>query len=112
QQVVFTEASQGLVVGEGDKLFAYVHIDPANPPKEIMLQWHTSNWLHRAYWGQNLIEFGRDGSTERLNLGPLPEAGKWVRLEVPAGKVGLKANTAITGWAFTQYGGTVYWDRA
>ena len=29
-------------VGEGDALFAYVYLDPTDPPKEIMLQWHTA----------------------------------------------------------------------
>ena len=50
-QDVFTEASQPLMVGKDDKLFAYVYLDPANPPKAIMLQFHTSDWLHRANWG-------------------------------------------------------------
>ena len=43
--------------------------------------WHTGTWLHRAYWGENLIPFGRDNSTERRKFGALPPAGKWVRLE-------------------------------
>jgi hypothetical protein len=45
-------------------------------------------------------------------MGPLPTAGKWVRLEVDAAKVGMKPGMAINGWAFTQFGGTAYWDRA
>ena len=36
-----TTPGRKLKVGEGDKLFAYVYLDPLNPPKEIMLQWHT-----------------------------------------------------------------------
>jgi hypothetical protein len=108
----FTGAKPGLQVGAGDKFFAHVYLDPKNPPKSIMLQWHTSTWLHRAYWGENLIPFGRDNSTERRKQGALPAAGKWVRLEVPAAVVGLKPGTIVTGWSFTQFGGTVYWDRA
>jgi hypothetical protein len=111
-QHYFKGANPGLKVGAGDKLFAHVYLDPTDPPKAIMLQWHTSNWLHRAYWGENLIGFGQDNSTERRKLGPLPEAGKWVRLEVSADVVGLKPGATITGWAFTQHGGTVYWDKA
>jgi hypothetical protein len=45
-------------------------------------------------------------------MGPLPPAGEWVRLEVPVKELKLKAGAEITGWAFTQVGGTVYWDRA
>ena len=36
---------------------------------------------------------------------------KWVRLEVPATTVGLKAGDQITGFSLTQFGGTVYWDK-
>jgi hypothetical protein len=35
-----------------------------------------------------------------------------VRLEVDAAKVGIKPGTVLTGFAFTQFGGTVYWDKA
>lgn len=112
QQHYFDGANPGLKVGDGDVLFAHVYIDAAKPPKEIMLQWHTSNWLHRAYWGDNVIPWGADNSTERRKMGPLPEAGKWVRLEVPVAQVGLKPGDVINGWAFTQHDGTVYWDKA
>ena len=81
-QHYFENAPVGLKVGAGDTLFAYVYLDPARPPREIMLQWFTGGWDHRAYWGDNVIPFGRDASTERVHMGPLPEAGKWVRLEV------------------------------
>jgi hypothetical protein len=112
QQCVVSEAKSPLRVGAGDTLFAYVYLDPKNPPKEIMLQWHSSAWLHRAYWGENAIAWGRDNSTERHKVGPLPKAGQWVRLAVPAAKVGIKPGTVVTGWAFTQQGGVAYWDRA
>jgi mono/diheme cytochrome c family protein len=111
-QHFFEGANPGLRVGTDDVLFAYVYLDPAHPPKEIMLQWHSGEWRHRAYWGENLIDWGRDKSTERRHLGPLPKKGEWVRLEVEAAKVGLKPGTIINGWAFTQFDGTVYWDRA
>src|SRR5207237_918367 len=35
-----------------------------------------------------------------------------VRLEVPAASLRLRAGTEITGWAFTQFSGTVYWVKA
>jgi hypothetical protein len=112
QNIVMAGSNPGLRVGAGDKLFAYVYLDPASPPKEIMLQWWTDNWRHRAYWGENIIPFGRDNTPERLRMGALPAKGKWVRLEVDAARVGIKPGMVITGWAFTLYGGTAYWDRA
>jgi hypothetical protein len=93
-------------------LFAHVYLDPKDPPKEIMLQWHTSGWLHRAYWGENAIPWGRDNSSERHRIGDLPKTGEWVRLEVPVSAVGIAPGSAIVGWAFTQQGGTAYWDTA
>jgi mono/diheme cytochrome c family protein len=112
KQVVLTDVSPGLRVGAGDKLFAYVFIDPKHPPKEIMLQWHTSGWLHRAYWGENRIDWGKDRTTERRPQGQLPEAGKWVRLEIAAALVGIKPGSVVTGLAFTQFDGTAFWDKA
>lgn len=44
-------------------------------------------------------------------MGPLPEVGKWVRLEFPVEKVGLNPGDGLTGFALTQFGGTVYWDK-
>ncbi|MBC7338101.1 MAG: hypothetical protein H5U01_17760, partial [Clostridia bacterium] len=111
-QHYFTKAAQPLVVADGDKLFVHVYLDPKNPPREIMLQWNDGTWEHRAFWGEDLIEWGQSGSPSRKRIGDLPTAGQWVRLEVPAKDVGLDAGKQINGWAFTQFGGTVYWDAA
>ncbi len=111
-QFVFTQAAEPLKVGEGDVFFAYVFIDPLDPPREVMLQWYTTGWLHRAYWGENAIAWGKDGTGERRRAGERPASGKWVRLEVAAADLGIKPGTTISGWAFTQQGGTVLWDRA
>ncbi|MCI0681665.1 MAG: PSD1 and planctomycete cytochrome C domain-containing protein [Gemmataceae bacterium] len=111
-QVVLQEASPGLRVGKGDKLFAHVYIDSISPPTEIMLQWHTDTWRHRAYWGENVIPWGADNTPERRRLGDLPAKGEWVRLEVDAAHVGIKPGMVINGWAFTLHGGTAYWDQS
>ncbi|MCI0462044.1 MAG: PSD1 and planctomycete cytochrome C domain-containing protein [Gemmataceae bacterium] len=112
QQVVFVEAKPGLRVGTGDTLYAHVYLDPKDPPKEIMVQWNSGDWKHRIYLGENLIQFGRDNSPERLKLGPLPPAGQWVKLEIPAARVGLKPGMVINGLAFTQHGGTAWWAHS
>ena len=109
-QHFFEDAKPGLQVAEGDTLFAWVRIDPLNPPKEIMLQFHSGNWDHRAFWGEDRIAWGRTKTPSRLRRGDLPQAGEWVRLEVPAADVNLKPGSVIRGWAFTQFGGTVQWD--
>ncbi len=103
----------------GDVLVAWVNLDPDNPPDEIMLQWMVTEnvglgahiWEHRAYWGANNIAWGTDGSTNRFYVGPLPSAGAWVRLEVPAAAVGLEGKI-IQGMAFSLHGGRAAWDQA
>jgi hypothetical protein len=111
-QHFFTGAKPGLKVGAGDKLFAYVYLDAANPPQAVMLQFNDGTWEHRAVWGEDVIDWGKSGTASRLLMGSLPEPGQWVRLEVPIEKVGLKKGSVITGVAFTQFGGTCYWDQA
>ncbi|MEZ5305358.1 MAG: DUF1549 domain-containing protein [Verrucomicrobiales bacterium] len=111
-QHFFDNAKDPLKAYEGDKLFTYVFLDPKNPPKEIMLQWNSGQWEHRAYWGENKIDWGENGKPSRLHIGALPKAGEWVRLEVDAKSVGLNPGTPIKGWAFTQFDGTVFWDKA
>ena len=112
-QHLVQNAKSPLRVDDNTRLFTYVFLDPKNPPKQIMLQWNDGkSWDHRVYWGEEKIGWGKEGTASRRNLGPLPKAGEWVRLEVSAQSVGLGAGTQITGWAFTQFDGTVYWDKA
>ncbi|MFO1483704.1 MAG: PSD1 and planctomycete cytochrome C domain-containing protein [Verrucomicrobiaceae bacterium] len=94
------------------KISVQCYIDPQNPPKAVMLQFHTAGWNHRAVWGQEgAIPFGQVRTPEKVTMGALPEAGKWVKLEVAAERLGLKPGIKVNGYAFTQFGGTVYWDR-
>ncbi|MDC0261855.1 PSD1 and planctomycete cytochrome C domain-containing protein [Planctomycetaceae bacterium] len=112
-QHFFTDAKPLLSIGGDDTLFAYVYLDPENPPQEIMLQFNDGSWNHRAVWGdKNAIDWGELGTASRQYMGELPALGKWTRLDVPVAKVGLKAGSKLNGWAFTQFGGTVYWDKA
>jgi hypothetical protein len=111
-QHYFYNATQTLSVNSGDKLIAYVLIDPCAPPREIMLQWYENgSWEHRAYWGETLIGFGVNGTASRYPMGALPVSGEWVRLEVPASLVGMEGKVA-SGMAFTLYNGNAWFDRA
>ncbi|MDA1142549.1 MAG: PSD1 and planctomycete cytochrome C domain-containing protein [Planctomycetota bacterium] len=100
-----------LVVPPGATFFVHVYIDPATPAKEIMIQFHTTGWNHRAKWGADLILWGKEGTGERYDAGPLPKAGEWVRLEVAADKMNLAAGIKVLGYAFTVQDGTVYFDK-
>jgi RHS repeat-associated protein len=110
-QHYFSGATQTLQVNAGDRLYAYVYLDPANMPQEVMLQWSevSAGWSYKAYWGANLLTWPVEGT--KINVGPLPAAGGWVRLEVPASSLGLEGKT-LNGMAFTLYGGRASWDKA
>ena len=94
------------------KLSAYCYVDPADPPKSVMIQFHVGGWNHRAVWGdEGAIPFGKVRTPERIVVGALPKPGEWVKLEVTAERLGLKPGMKVTGYAFTQFGGTVSWDH-
>ena len=110
-QHYFYNTTSPLSVGTGYTLFAYVYLDPVNPPSQVMLQWNDGQWEHRAYWGANVIPWGVNGTASRRYMGALPSAGQWVRLEVPAALVGLEGRS-VNGMAFTLQDGRATWDRA
>jgi RHS repeat-associated protein len=77
-----------------------------------MLKWNPGNgWEHRAYWGEDLLPYGTNGTNSRRYMGPLPPAGGWVRLEVPASSVGV-ANSTLSGMSMSWHTGRAWFDRA
>lgn len=108
----FFAKGANFVVPKDGKFFVHCYLDPEHAPKAIMIQFHSSGWKHRAVWGEaERIPFGKPDSTEKRRKGDLPKTGEWVRLEFSAAEVGLKPGTKVTGYAFTQFGGTVTWDQ-
>ncbi|KQV92613.1 hypothetical protein [Pelomonas sp. Root1237] len=103
-------ATETLAVRPGDVLFAWVQLDREFPPRTLMLQWQIANsWEHRAYWGENLIGWGLDGTPSRLQQSTdqphmVPTPGRWHRLEIPAAALALE-DTTVSGVAFTLYDG-------
>jgi F5/8 type C domain len=112
-QHYFYYATDTLTVNPGDRLYAWVYLDPVNPPSEVMLQWFEpgTGWEHRAYWGANNLSFGTDGTVSRRYMGPLPPLDQWVLLEVPANMVGAEGLT-LNGMAFSLFNGVATWDDA
>jgi len=106
----FDGASTGFPIGAGDKVYTYVYLDPINTPTEIVLEWGdiTGSWDHRAYWGGNNIAWW---STTPVNMGSLPAAGGWAKLEVPANLVGLEGKS-LDHMAFILDRGVASWDKA
>jgi Protein of unknown function (DUF1549)/Protein of unknown function (DUF1553)/Planctomycete cytochrome C len=100
----------GLSLGPRDRLTTWVYLDPTHPPTEIAVEWLTDTWKHRASWANR--DSKTPGDAPNRLIGPLPETGRWVRLEVPAREVGVAGDTPVTGWSFVQAGGTAYWSSA
>ncbi|MFM8414370.1 MAG: DUF1549 and DUF1553 domain-containing protein, partial [Planctomycetota bacterium] len=110
-QDYYESGAAEIVVRPEEEIFAHVWLDPVNPPKSIMIQFHTGRWRHRAVWGEpDAIPWGTLGTGSRHHAGPLPETGKWVRLAVAAKSLGLEPGMKIDGFALTQFDGHVRWD--
>ena len=108
----FFSAGGKFEIPPNGKLSVQCFLDEKNPPAAVMLQFHTAGWNHRAVWGEEgAIPFGKVRTPERVKMGALPKTGEWVKLEIPVEKLGLKPGDKVTGYAFTQFDGTVHWDR-
>jgi RHS repeat-associated protein len=106
----FEEATETPTVGADDELFAWVLVDPCDPPRSIMLGWNDGTWDHRAYWGEDLFPVAY-GGLNRVRVGDVPVAGQWVKLRVSAERMGLAGKT-LNGMDFDTWGGKVWFDRA
>lgn len=118
-QHFFLGATQTITVEPETRLFADVYLDAKNPPKAVMLQFNGGkdggdSWNHRAVWGGDEIDYGRQNENvaSYQRQGQLPVLGRWARLEVDASSVGFQPGDIVHGMAFTQFGGTTYWNRS
>jgi hypothetical protein len=113
-QHFYDNAKKPLNTTADTRFFAWVHLDAANPPKALMLQFNDGTWDHRAVWGSDDISFGRQPESYAAyrRKGALPKAGEWVRLEVNAAELGLPVGRKVKGMAYTQFDGLVHWDKA
>jgi hypothetical protein len=111
----FDSATAKISFGASEAIYTWVYLDPDNPPRVLMLQWNDGTWEHRAYWAADsdsaLIALGVNGTPSRSRRGDLPQAGRWVRLDVPAATVGL-GDSGISGMAFTLYDGQAAFGQA
>ncbi len=100
----------GHKVEVGEVLFADAFLVPGQEPEAILLQWHDGGSVeHGALWGRDRFPLdGKVGTASKKAIGPLPAAGQWVRLEVPARELGLEGKV-VRGMIFKLYGGQVYW---
>jgi hypothetical protein len=88
-----------------------VWLDPADPPKGIVLQLRLSTGDEvGVYWeGEEEVFKPKEGQ-ELWYYGPLPELGEWAKLEILADDMGLE-EAQVTGIRFITHGGRAFWDR-
>jgi hypothetical protein len=112
-QDIFTELKAPIDFSPQGTFSVAVKLDPANPPKAVMVQFNVNGqWSHRAVWGEpDAIPYGTLGTPERTRAGELPKPGEWETLSFDLNKFQIKPEMKITGFAFTQFGGTVGWDK-
>ena len=111
-QDFFTGLEPPLAVPAAGKIFVHAWVDPLDPPRAIMVQFHTDTWSHRAVWGEiDSVNYGKKDSRERRRIGDLPKPGEWARLEIDLAQFNLEPGAKFNGFAFTQAGGTVLWDK-
>jgi hypothetical protein len=109
----FANAKTGFRIQPGEDLFAYAFIPPDKRPKTILLEWHDGpSGEHRAYWGDDPVTKPKNANPAAWQrVGDLPVAGQWVRLEVPAQRVGLEGK-ALHGMRFLMVDGQCMFQSA
>ena len=108
--------------GTNNAFFTHVTLDPKNKPEFVAFQiingayrrvgWHQDYHI-TYYWGPKghpLLKKNQPWLSQKkiYHMGPLPEAGREVRLEVPKAKFG-KASYVPQVMAWMHAGGTVTW---
>ena len=94
-------------VAIGESVVLYVRLNECAPPRELRMRWHgPGGAFATVYWGESVI--GQEASA--INMGPMPAAGGWVRLEVPLSLLRLE-QTAITRIDIAYADGQMWFDH-
>ena len=110
QQHSVTFASPVAIPKNGE-LVTSVWLDPAAPPRGIMLKLTLENGEQTGVYWEGEEEVFNPGENEEVwYYGLLPELGTWAPLAVAAEDLGIEENT-ITGITFVTYDGRVLWDQ-
>lgn len=107
-QLFFRGATDKLAINPSDILTFYVYLDPYSPPTSFEVWWIIDNSVVRkALWTRRSVDI--DPAASRWY--PLPEVGRWVRIEVPAKNL-LLENAKLYGMAILVPTGQMAWGYA
>jgi hypothetical protein len=91
-----------IVVPHDAALEVWLHLDPLDVPRSVRLEVARGR---SATWSRKPGGLVREGSKDAPVL-----PGRWTKVTIPAGDLGLKPGTRIAGVTVHQEGGIVHWD--
>ncbi len=110
QQHAVVFAAPIIVPAQGEVVTS-VWLDPANPPKGVMLKFTLATGEETGVYWEGEEEVFNPGEDEEVwYYGLLPEFGAWTPLAVAAEDLGIEASS-VKGITFVTHGGRVLWDR-
>ena len=118
----FTTKLNPLEIRPGETVIFYLWIDPKDVPEELSVglwvkgKWFSA-WSHFV-WGPEPDKKQKKAKRRRHYIGPLPQAGRWTRMEMPIDRArALKRmlehdeKGVINGLKFERRGGKAFFDR-
>ncbi|MGH7957171.1 MAG: DUF1549 and DUF1553 domain-containing protein [Opitutaceae bacterium] len=108
--IAFTAGDVVLTVRTEARAFAHVCLDPVNPPRAVSLTFVSQEKTRSWIWG-DVQAFGPQAAAAAHHAGPLPPAGAYARLELPACESGVAEGKNYTGLRLAQSDGAAWWDR-
>ena len=118
----FTTKLNPLEIKPGESIIFYLRIDPEDPPTELSVGlWAKGKWFSawsQFVWGPKPKEDQQKTKKRRYYVGPLPEPGRWTRMQVPINRPGplqrmleRDQKAVVNGLKFERNGGNAFFDR-
>jgi hypothetical protein len=111
-----SNAGSSLVFAKGDRVFAWVRVVPQTSPTGLAIRFSIAGGFGPAvFWGSSSgMPVGANADLGPRDMGDLPEAGVWTRLEASVDTAWLASGAPLAGSVakgveLTQNGGIVEW---
>ncbi len=108
--VSFAVGETQLQVATEAVAFVHFRADPEHAPRAVSVEFVSNTKTKRYVWGDPTA-LGTPPDVGDVVVGPLPKAGAYARLEVPATAAGLATKQAYSGLRLAQSDGAAWWDH-
>lgn len=103
--------AEPILVPRNAEIVTSVWLDPANPPRGIMIKFALEHGEETGVYWEGEEEVFNPGENEEVwYYGLLPEYSKWTPLSVVAEDLGIE-DTKLKGITFVTFDGRVLWDQ-